>query len=37
MAVDVNLQAERCPGEHADIAQAEDVVDEVEIVVQAFA
>ena len=37
VAVAVELQAERRPGRHAQVAQAELLVDEVEVVVQALA
>jgi hypothetical protein len=37
VAVEVDLQAKRCPGRHPHVAQAELRVDEVEVVVQALA
>ncbi len=37
MAVAINLQTERRPGWNADIDQAKLIVDEIEVVVQAFA
>ena len=37
VAVAIELQPERRPGGHAQVAQAEDFVDEVEVVMQALA
>ena len=33
VAIEIDLQAKRCPGGHANIAKAEQFVDEVEVVV----
>ena len=37
VAVEIDLQAERRPGRHADVAQPEGLIDEVEVVMEAFA
>jgi len=37
VAVEIDLQAERCPGWDPHIAQAEGLIDNIEVVVQAFA
>jgi len=37
VAVEVDLQPERCPGRNADVTEPDLLIDEVEVVVQAFA
>jgi len=37
MAVEVDLQAERCPGWHPDVTEPKGLIDEVEVVMEAFA
>ena len=37
MAIEVDLQAKRCPGRHANITQPKGFIDEVEVIMEALA
>ena len=36
MAVEIDLQAKWCPGGHPDVTESKGIIDEVEVVMEAF-